>query len=790
MNRKSLFAGAVLSMLLAAACSGPSPAELLDQAKTAFAEGEIRTADIHLKNLLREQPDHAEARMLLAEVSLAFGDGIAAESNLNRALELGIAPERVQLLLLRALAAKGEFANLLEQHRAGPVLEGEERVTGLRLVAAAYRAGGSLSSAEATYRQALELAPDSSEVQAELADLLLAAGRPGEARELVGGMLRRDRNDPAALVLRGRLELAASRNETAVATFREVLELVEESSAPYRDALSQLVAALIAQRAVDEAATAVDTLLALQPRNPIARLMKANVEALQGDNDSARSRLETVIAEFPDYMPAHRLLGAINLDQGRVGQARMHLQQAVNANPEDQGARALLAEIYLREGDIDEARTLLAGSTGGAASDAVMLALAGRASLRAGETDRAADLFDQSEENTSADQQQLFSLAAVYVGAGELERAKRVLERLTPEADQRELLLSYLLAVTRLRQGDVEGANEVARTLAEQQPNEPWALNLQGGIALLGEDFEAARGHFTAALEADPNNVQTLLNLARVAAAMEGEAAAAPYLQQALEVDPAQPLALLGLARIALSQSEFDDAREWLAKAPESPQRMQLEGALAEGEGRYADAARSYTSAFEAQPNAALAIRAYATGRRASLPDPASALRAWVDANPQDAQALFVLGGYELETGNQDAAIRHFNAVLASDPDNVPALNNLAILYAERGDDGALELAERAYAAAPENPAVADTVGWLRFQEGDVAGALPLLEQAAAAAPDYSEIRYHLAAALAETGETARAAGMLEAVLAAAGEATPWRADAESRLAEIRGAGE
>src|SRR5690606_25741530 len=194
----------------------------------------------------------------------------------------------------------------------------------------------------------------------------------------------------------------------------------------------------------------------------------------------------------------------------------------VTGDPADERARGLLAETLLRQGEIDAARRLLAPSLAEAGSDALMLALAGRANLRAGDADRADALFDQSEQDTSVNQQQLITLAMVYVGAGETERASRVLERTELEADQRQILLGYLVAVARLRQGDVDGAREAARALNEQQPGEPWPLNLQGSIAFLVGDLAGARERFTAALEADRNNVQALLNLGRVVGAEDG----------------------------------------------------------------------------------------------------------------------------------------------------------------------------------------------------------------------------------------------------------------------------
>jgi Flp pilus assembly protein TadD len=99
-------------------------------------------------------------------------------------------------------------------------------------------------------------------------------------------------------------------------------------------------------------------------------------------------------------------------------------------------------------------------------------------------------------------------------------------------------------------------------------------------------------------------------------------------------------------------------------------------------------------------------------------------------------------------------AIKEYEGLIADDPENPIAMNNLAWLYLETGDPRAKETAEKAVALAPDAPAIIDTLAWILVRGGEAQQALDLLQKATTLAPQEPEIRYHKAVALRDVGRS------------------------------------
>lgn len=82
--------------------------------------------------------------------------------------------------------------------------------------------------------------------------------------------------------------------------------------------------------------------------------------------------------------------------------------------------------------------------------------------------------------------------------------------------------------------------------------------------------------------------------------------------------------------------------------------------------------------------------------------------------------ALMALSSLFTIVGDKQGSERILEVLLAEFPDHAMAMNNLAWSRLERGalDARTIELAERAVERAPNEPAILDTLGWVRYHQG------------------------------------------------------------------------
>jgi tetratricopeptide (TPR) repeat protein len=127
---------------------------------------------------------------------------------------------------------------------------------------------------------------------------------------------------------------------------------------------------------------------------------------------------------------------------------------------------------------------------------------------------------------------------------------------------------------------------------------------------------------------------------------------------------------------------------------------------------------------------------------------------------PDDRRVLLELASVFEGMQRFDEAIKRISTLYENEPDDPRIANFYGYLLAEKGDrlDFARRLIERALEIDPGNGYYLDSLGWVRFKQGDYQAAAELLQSAIAAVGDDAVIWEHLGDAYAGLGMMAEAA--------------------------------
>jgi tetratricopeptide (TPR) repeat protein len=121
---------------------------------------------------------------------------------------------------------------------------------------------------------------------------------------------------------------------------------------------------------------------------------------------------------------------------------------------------------------------------------------------------------------------------------------------------------------------------------------------------------------------------------------------------------------------------------------------------------------------------------------------------------PDSVELRYATASVYEEQGLVSAALRELSLVVKARPNDPAAMNALGFTLADHTKElaRARKLIERAHAAAPKNPAILDSLGWVYYRQGRPTEALPFLK--AAYTDDHDgDIAAHLGEVLWQMGQ-------------------------------------
>jgi tetratricopeptide (TPR) repeat protein len=497
---------------------------------------------------------------------------------------------------------------------------------------------------------------------------------------------------------------------------------------------------------MEDAASAFDRALAAAPEDGALWTDIGDFRRASGDTAGAIEAADRAVALAPRHVEALRLRGELTRDQYGLAAAMPWFDRALEIDPANVPA---LIERASTLGDLGRTREMLADTRrilGISANNPSAYYLQAMLAARGRDYALARSLYRRTGGAFNNRPAALLLAGTIELGSGNAALAMEPLKRLL-KAQPGNLKARRLLGSAQLQSGDARAAIGTLRPLADRADADAYTLSVIGKAhARLGDEAAAAgylrraalpRPSATAALD-DPMGDGELAALRRDAAAWPDSA-------------PPQVVLIRALLGRGLGPEALQRARQLQAAAPGAPDAHVLVGDALAIQGDYAGAAGAYRRAANLAFSEPVALRLVEALRNSGDEQGASkVLGLFLQQNPQNVSAQIMAANSYLLAKQWPQAIAHYEAVRKRIGNgDATLLNNLAWAYSQTGDfDRALPLARQAWALEPNNPATADTLGWLLFRSGkDRVRGVALLEQAARGAPTDADILAHLRSA-------------------------------------------
>lgn len=480
--------------------------------------------------------------------------------------------------------------------------------------------------------------------------------------------------------------------------------------------------------------------------------------------------MQGLLARGGDQRQTEALLVLAHLRAGEQSQAISRVLDMVSRYPDDAAVETLAGSVFAASGDLAEARRYLEGVS--AREPDFMPATMTLASLEEQQENytRALAMYEKLVEAGSPSVIPYLALARIGEKQGDQEAMRGWLGRAQQHAPT-DLRPPRYLAEDYLRMGEMALARSQVDAALELSPEAPELLGLSGRIFMAEQDYRQALQPLEALVKVEPTSVSAHILLGESYLQLGRFDEARSEIKTVLEEKGGNTQALALLVRLELRagnpQQALAHSRQLQEVTPEAPLGYELAGDSLMATGQYEQAEREYRQSWEHQPGSRLLIkRAGNAMRGGSLEKAITWLDDWMQSSPKDAQVGQFLGTSLQQAGNKTRAMEVYAQVLATDAENLVALNNLAGLYLQEGRPEALDLAERAWNQAQDNPGVQDTYGWALVRAGQYGRGMDLLKKALKAFPEVPEVRYHHAVALHQAGDKVRALKFLRELLA------------------------
>lgn len=714
------------------------------------------------------------AFVLVAAAVLAVGPGCSKDSKKTRALQQA----RTYVAAGEYDKAELEFKNVLQIEPGNA-----DALAGLGVM---FFEQGRVSSVFPLLSRAKDVQPNNLAVRTKLGMFYLAAGKPAEASAEAEFVLRADPKQSDAALL---LASAAFKPEDVAKARATLSALSTSGTAPVKTALALLE---LRENKAPAAAKLVEEAIALAPKFSDVYAVQALLQFAAKNTAQGEAALKQA-AEFAPPRSIHPLQYArFKVQTGDLPTSRSVLEGVAKKTPDYLPALLALTQLYSGEGKQAEAEETLAKVLARDAFHPEAILLSAQLKMAKGELAKAIEDLERARNTFPKMPELHFQLGVAYANKGEADRAiESIQQTLAGAPDHTDANLLY--AALHLRKGEAGTSVTQLKKLLQKQPQQLRAWLMLADALRTQNDLPQTLLVYDQIDKMVPGNPQTALMRGLVLMQQnkrpDARAAFLDALKRNADFAPAEEQ----LINVDLAERKFDDARARvdarIKKQPDNAENHLLLARVCAARNDLKGAEAALDEAIRLRPDAPTPYLLLANLYLASNQQDSALvkLEQVIAKDPKNTQALMTAATIHDGRKNGAKAREYYEKIVEANAKFAPALNNLAYLYSANPNDleKAFELAQKARELRPQDPNIADTLGWILYQRKQYPWAATVLQEAADKLSTNGEVQYHLGMAQYMIGNEAGAAASLQKAVDSKQEFVGL-AEARERLALLR----
>ncbi len=739
-TKRVALAALLLAVVTLLGCLGDSDAakkRLLETGNKYYDTGKYKEASIIYKKVLQKDQRYGEAyyRLGLAELKQGrYGESVRW---LRRASELQ--PENDDahaklgdLYLTIYLADRAKYKQLLVdfQELSDRLLKrNPKHFEGLRMKGYLAVANENWKEAIAAFQQADAIKPNQGHIQLALAQAMVADRQPEAAEALVRSALEKNKNLGA--IYDFLYAAAIARKDMAGA--EQTLRLKVDNNPTSPTYLLELAAHYFRAKEETKLGETLARLTSNTKQFPDAFRQVGDFFFRAQKFDQAMAAYESGIKAQPEQKAAlqKKQVELLSL-QNKRAEAVALAQRVVDENADDAEAKAIRASLRLRTGDpkdLDQAITEFRSVLNKMQDNPVLRFNLGEALLAKGDLEAARNEFTEAIKIRPSYVPPKLALGRIHLSKQEFPRAQQLADEIlqtTPGfLPARLLRASALMGLP-----DYKTARTELKMLLDRVPDMADARYLMAMLDRIELKYPEAEAGFKSLL--DKKDSRGLLGLVEVFLATKRVDQARQLIEAELKGNPRNPQTLkLALANIAMRSQKFDQAidqyKQLIEQDPKSANLQLTLGDALMVSNRFEEATQAFTKAQELAPG-------------------------------QIGPLMRLAMTYE-KNGKRQSTEPIYKKILAIDPTNFVALNNLAymMVIADGDIDQALTYAQKAKQTQPNYPDIDDTLGLIYIKKNQPDNAIRIFRDLLTKNPGHVTWRIHMADALFNKGDKLQA---------------------------------